>query len=188
MDRAVGRTDFARARRILAVELKEKGLTEREIARVIVQNLGMEHVPPGYNDEYVAKDIRKELERYRAFVREDVKEMIDVELRRLEKLWFVHFKNALIGDVDSTKLCLKIMESKRKLMGLDAPTKIDVNFRAALVQQIMVKAITEAEVRAELGDEYVDDLLREAGLAITRNGEDVEDGIVDAEFTEVNHT
>lgn len=170
-----------RTRRILAVELKEKGLTESEIARVLIQKMGIEHLPPGYDDSYVSKDIRTEMERYRSHVRQDIEHMKDTALRRLERLWFSHYQQALMGDVESTKVCLKIMESQRKLMGLDEPVQVNMDFRATLVQQIVTGRIPLAEARQELGDEYVKDLLRDVSPDVIP----AEDGIVDAEFHDV---
>lgn len=171
-----------RARRILATELKEKGLTENEIARVLVQKMGMENLPPGYDDTYVAKDIRHEMERYRSHVRQDIEHLKDTTLRRLERLWFSHYQNALMGDVDATKVCLKIIESQRKLMGLDEPVQVNMDFRATLVQQIVTGRIPLAEARQELGEEYVKDLLRDVSPDVIP----AEDGIVDAEFVETD--
>jgi hypothetical protein len=57
-------------------------------------------------------------------VREPAEELIRLDLERLDALWGIQYLNAQAGDVQAMAACMKIMERRAKLLGLDAPTRI----------------------------------------------------------------
>lgn len=49
-----------------------------------------------------------------------------VDLARLDKLFHTFWSGALQGDRDDALLCLKVLERKSKMLGLDAPKRVDI--------------------------------------------------------------
>ena len=61
-----------------------------------------------------------------AITREPAEELIKLDLERLDVLWQIQYINAQVGDVQAMAACMKIMERRAKLLGLDAPAKQEV--------------------------------------------------------------
>ena len=96
-----------------AVELRMEGKTFDEIAE-----------EAGYNSRQAAFDaVRRAIT---AIVREPAEELIKLDLERLDKVFGIHYLNAQGGDVAALAACMKIMERRAKLLGLDAPAKQEV--------------------------------------------------------------
>ena len=51
----------------------------------------------------------------------DTDGQVQLELQRLDSLFQPHFDRGLTGDARATLVCLKIMERRARLLGLDAP-------------------------------------------------------------------
>jgi hypothetical protein len=59
-------------------------------------------------------------------LQEPASEIREQERERLDRLASAHYANALRGDVPATQMLLRIMERRARLLGLDAPTKQQV--------------------------------------------------------------
>lgn len=75
-----------------------------------------------------------------------VEELRETELRRLDRLQRAHWSRALDGNVGSSRIVLKCVDTRAKLCGLYAPVKIDARVRSELDAQI--EALME-ELEAE---------------------------------------
>ena len=53
--------------------------------------------------------------------------MRTLELERLDKLWFAMYRQATQGNQGAVDRCIRIMERRAKLLGLDAPTKTELS-------------------------------------------------------------
>jgi hypothetical protein len=53
----------------------------------------------------------------------DVEEQVRLEVQRLDSLFEPHFRRGITGDVRATLVCLKVMERRARLLGLDAPAR-----------------------------------------------------------------
>ena len=60
-------------------------------------------------------------------VTEPAKDVVVMELQRLDVLWGIQYLNAQAGDVGALGACLRIMERRAKLLGLDAPEKRELS-------------------------------------------------------------
>lgn len=78
----------------------------------------------GYNSPQAAYDAVKRS--IAAITREPAEELLKLELERLDVLWGIQYLTAQGGDVQAMAACMKIMERRAKLLGLDAPIKQDV--------------------------------------------------------------
>lgn len=107
------KTIEAKIKAAKALELRMEGKTFQEIADEI-----------GYNSYQAAYDAV--LRAIKSVYIEPAEELIRIETERLDKLWGIQYLNAQAGDVQAMAACMKIMERRAKLLGLDAPVKQDV--------------------------------------------------------------
>ena len=71
----------------------------------------------GYNSKQAAFDaVSREL---RAITREPAEEVLRLDLERLDRMWGVHYLNAQAGDAIALSACMRIMERRAKLLGLE---------------------------------------------------------------------
>ena len=66
-----------------------------------------------------------------AITREPAELLIKLDLERLDVLWQIQYLNAQSGDTVAMTACMKIMERRAKLLGLDAPAKQDLTVTSA---------------------------------------------------------
>jgi hypothetical protein len=93
-----------------ALELRKEGKTFEEIA-----------AETGYSSRQAAYDAVKRA--MSALTREPATELLELELARLDTMWGAHYIKAQRGDVQALAACMRIMERRAKLLGLDAPDK-----------------------------------------------------------------
>lgn len=105
-------TAKAEARRVQALDLRLAGATYRDIS----SRLGVT-VAQSY------KDVQQAL---RDYCQDTAEEVRDQELARLDRLMLAHWQRALNGDHKSTATVLSIMDRRAKILGLDAPAKVDI--------------------------------------------------------------
>ena len=100
----------ARVRAAQALTLRMEGQTFEAIANQL-----------GYAGKQGAYDaVRRSL---REVIREPAEELIQLDLKRLDVLWGIQYLNAQAGDVQAMAACMRIMERRAKLLGLDAQPK-----------------------------------------------------------------
>lgn len=102
----------AAARDTDAVKLRVAGATFQQIA----DQLG--YVDKSHASQAVKRCLKKA-------AREATQEMFELELQRLEDLQVTYWVQARAGDKKAAELCLKIIDRRCKLLGLDAAIKID---------------------------------------------------------------
>lgn len=102
----------AKIRAAKAVALRLEGKTFPEIAKELK-----------YNSQQAAYDAV--MRTLKATQREPADELRKLELERLDVMWPIHFLNAQAGDVQALTACMKVMERRAMLLGLNAPVKVD---------------------------------------------------------------
>ena len=105
-------TATAEARRLQALDLRLAGASYRQIGAT----LGVSHVQ-------AMRDVSKMVSEYAS---EPADEVRNAELARLDKLMLAHWPQATRGDIKSTTMVLQIMDRRARLLGLDAPQRIDI--------------------------------------------------------------
>lgn len=109
-------TAAARVKGARALELRMQGKTFEAIAREL-----------GYAGKQGAyESVKRSID---AITREPAEELIKLDLERLDVLWQIQYLNAQSGDVQAMAACMKIMERRAKLLGLDAPAKVEATGR-----------------------------------------------------------
>ena len=105
------------------VEKKEKALRMRKAGntyRVIGEELGC-------TEQRVWQIVNGELKRINAQCSELAEGMLRLELERLDSLWKETYDTATGGGdkaIPAASVCLKILERRAKMLGIDAPEKI----------------------------------------------------------------
>ena len=107
------------ARKITALErerqsldLRLTGLTYREIGEELK-----------ITEQGAYKAVIRALEKIKDKIEEKAEEVVIIEIQRLDKLFLIAFKKAERGDLSAIDRCLRIMERRAKLLGLDTPSK-----------------------------------------------------------------
>jgi hypothetical protein len=80
----------------------------------------------GISKQAVWMLVKKSLEATRKITGESADLLRELELQRLDKLYLAMNKQAEQGNQGAVDRCIRIMERRSKLVGLDAPTKQDV--------------------------------------------------------------
>lgn len=115
------------------VELRRTGATWEGIAQAV-----------GYSN---AGGAYKAYQRAMARVFDQpVKELRNAELDRLDRLQRAFWKGAVDGNVRSADFILRVIDKRAKLLGLDAPTKIQaevVNYDAGVIDAEIERIIRE---------------------------------------------
>jgi hypothetical protein len=106
-------TVAAKAKAAKALELRMEGKTFDAIAEEL-----------GYAGKQGAYDaVKRSLD---AITREPAESLLRLDLERLDAMWGIHYLNAQAGDVQALAACMKIMERRAKMLGLDAPEKREI--------------------------------------------------------------
>lgn len=98
-------------RRAQALELRRSGMDYREIAA----RLGVSTTLAWRDVQAAVKDI----------IREPAEDVRTLEIERLDRLFEAHYARALNGDHRSTELCLKVMDRRGRMLGIDLPHLVD---------------------------------------------------------------
>jgi len=110
----------AKVKAAKALELRMEGKTFDEIAEEV-----------GYAGRQGAHDAV--IRSLKEITREPAEELLKLDLERLDKMFGVHYLNAQAGDPQALAACMKIMERRAKLLGLDAPVKQEVQQTGGVV-------------------------------------------------------
>ena len=90
----------------------------------------------GYNSKQAAYDaVKRSLD---AITREPAEALLKLDLERLDAMWGIHYLNAQGGDVQALAACMKLMERRARLLGLDAPVKVDSKTEITGKEGVMV--------------------------------------------------
>lgn len=105
----------AKERALKALELRKKGMRYEQIAQQLgYPNRGNAH-----------KAVMKELELLAKECLEEAARVRDLELQRLDALYLVAYAEVEGGNIPAIDRCLRIMERRAKLLGLDAAEKVE---------------------------------------------------------------
>ena len=108
------RLERERRRKVVAANILA-GLTYREIAEALNVSLGT-----------VAGDFRAILKAWQKHYEGDMDRWVKVQLRRLDVMLNALWSKAKDGDETAIDRVLKIMERQARLLGLDAPTDVNL--------------------------------------------------------------
>jgi len=105
-----------------ALDLRKKGFSYTQIGTKL-----------GCARQTACRYVLSELENLADKCREEAARVRDLELQRLDELYLIAYHAISDGnDLAGIDRCLRIMERRAKLLGLDAAQKVDVNGIAEL--------------------------------------------------------
>lgn len=110
-------TIAAKEKAAQALTLRKEGLTFAEIASIA-----------GYNSPQAAHNaVKRAID---ALIREPASELLALESERLDGLWRGAYPAAKAGDTQAIAACLRVMERRARLLGLDAPERVEAKVTA----------------------------------------------------------
>lgn len=102
-------------RRSIAFEMRKKGATYREIGEKL-----------GISTMAACNHVRAVLTELEEQTKEDARDLVKMELYRLDQMLLGLFEKAIAGKETAVDRVLKIMERRARLIGLDAPKRQEV--------------------------------------------------------------
>lgn len=141
--------EISATRRIEAVSLRLAGMTYEQIGERL-----------GVSTAQASRLVKQSLESAENSVAQDMR---DIENARLDRAQSAIWSNVLRGDLKSIDVFLRISTARRKLNGLDAPAKLDVNMT---IREEMNQALADLE-HLVLEGEIVEDSRKELASAET---------------------
>lgn len=111
-----------------AIELRLAGASFRAIAESLGYVDKNGNADPGSAWKAVQRGLA-------ASIREPAHDLITLELERLDGMFLAIYPQARKGILGAVDRCLRIQERRSRLLGLDAPVKIETNWRKAVDQQ-----------------------------------------------------
>lgn len=161
----------ATVRTLRALQLRIAGLSYEDVVDVIRKELP-DSVDDTYDAQECSREVTASLSRYRQNIRERSAEIIELELLRLDQLEMVWLQRALDGEQKAANVVLRIMERRSKYLGLDQPTKIKMtDWRTEVIDLIRSGKITIEQVRKEMGDDVVKQLVESGSLGLPEGRE-----------------
>ena len=121
-----GRREIIAERRVKAFELRKGGASYRQIGRAL-----------GVSEKTAHGDVitrLRELARIEEHVAADVRQL---EVERLDALLMGHWGAATSGDERASRVVLSVLERRARLLGLDAPAKVDERVAGTAIMRIV---------------------------------------------------
>ncbi len=105
---------LAAERRIRAMELRRDGKSYSKIGEEL-----------GCSATRAHKIVTEELQKVRDKLTEETSEVKTLELQRLDELFVIAFERAEAGNLSAIDRCIRLMERRARLLGLDMPEKME---------------------------------------------------------------
>lgn len=94
----------------------------------------------GITKAAVFKAVTSGMARVELKIQEDTAKLREIELQRLDELWKTSYPVALAGGGGAIATCLKIVEMRSKLLGLDMPEKKNPNADEPMVLRVVYES------------------------------------------------
>jgi len=135
-------------RREFAVALRAAGANFQEIADQIRDEFDPEDIPEGYDAASASRDVGVVLDQMYAEMGDHMRVMRMTQMARYESIIRANWPKAMRGDLGATDRVLKAMKDENRMLGLDAPQRIDMR-----VQQVdqRIEQLINALGSGELG-------------------------------------
>ena len=140
-------------RRAHVWERRLKGFSYDAIAREMREQFSPSALPKGWGPKTVYNDCAAILAQVSNEYRETAAEMVGVELGRFDELLNAVWDNAKSGDLRAVETALNISRDRRKMMGLDNPDRIQVDWRFQVADLLQKGTIRPEDVVTEFGEE-----------------------------------
>lgn len=140
-------------RRAQIWERRLKGFSYDAIYRDMLRTFGPDQLPENWSPKQVYTDCAAVLAQVQNEYRETAAEMVGVELGRFDELLAGIWPMAVSGDLQAIDRALDISKERRKMMGLDNPDRIQIDWRFQVADLLQKGTIRPEDVVAEFGEE-----------------------------------
>lgn len=106
----------------------------------------------GVHQSTISRDCKALDAEYQRQAAADIATEKGIELARCERLIQAHWRDALAGKWLATDRVLAVMQHKAKILGLEAPTKIDITHE---VRQAAIELGLDPDEAVRIADDYV---------------------------------
>lgn len=134
-------------------EMRLRGYSYEAISREMVRQFGPDALPDNWGPKYVYSDCAAVLTQINNEYKETAAEMVDIELNRFDQLLAAVWENAMAGDTNAISKVLEISRERRKMLGLDNPELIRIDWRVQVADLLERGTIKPQDVVAEFGEE-----------------------------------
>ena len=149
-------------RRQTIMELRKSGATYAQILTAMKAKYGADNLPKNYDERGVHTDMRREILRLRQTTALDAVEVVQLELERLNNIFFGIWTEATHGNFNAIDRALKIMVRMAELQGVITPLVID--WRMEVLALLQAGTVTAAMVTEELGVDLARELFESVGI------------------------
>jgi len=165
-------------RREYVVAMRTAGATFRQIADQAIVKFGVENLPGSWGERYAHRDMAAVLEQMYKGMSSDLRAYAFVQVNRYESLIRSLWPKAVKNDLGHVDRVLKAMQGMNKLMGLDAPQKLDVRVEQIDTRIEQLMATIEGQPVAQLAAGREEEAPGKAGA----KGFGSDDAVVEGSF------
>lgn len=140
-------------RRAHVWERRLKGFSYEAIYRDMLDTFSRDVLPKDWSPKKVYADCSAILVRIQDEYKETAAEMVDIELGRFDELLSAVWPMAKAGDLNAVEKALAISRERRKMMGLDNPDRIQIDWRFQVADLLQKGTIRPEDVVKEFGEE-----------------------------------
>jgi hypothetical protein len=131
-----------------------RGKSFEEIHYFLITNYSSQ-LPKDYSLKDVQKDLSSALNKLQPAYLETAAELVQIEAHRFDVMLNSIWDKVTNGDVKAVDAALSISRERRKMLGLDEPDKIQVDWKVTLAQLIQSGDITPADIVKDFGEEVL---------------------------------
>ena len=140
-------------RRALVWERRLRGFSYDAIYRDMLDTYSRDALPKDWSPRKVYADCSAVLVKVQDEYKETAAEMVDIELGRFDELLSSIWPAATSGDLAAIDRALAISKERRKMMGLDDPERISIDWRFQVADLLQKGTIRPEDVVAEFGED-----------------------------------
>ncbi len=140
-------------RRAMVWEYRLRGFSYKAIAKLLHEKLPPGSLPKQYSAKQVYADCVGVLAELRNEYKETAIEMVEIEASRFDKMQEGIWERAEGGDIAAINAVLAISKERRKMLGLDDPNRIKVDWRIELVELVRGGLVKPEEILLTFGEE-----------------------------------
>lgn len=140
-------------RRAAVWELRLRGYDYTQIHAELVRRYTQAALPSGYGPKQVRRDCSDILVDVRNEYAETAAEMVQIEAARFDTMLAAVWDAAVGGDGPAIDRALAISRERRKMLGLDDPDSLRVDWRIEIAHLIESGDIKPEDVAYQLGEE-----------------------------------
>jgi len=146
-------------RKLKALELRKEGNTFQQIGDAL-----------GISKQNAHKHVMTALTAMNEQIAAEAEVMRTLELERLDKLWFAMYRQATQGNQGAVDRCIRIMERRAKLLGLDAAERMKLEHETITPPEPIAMTLPAYAIAPSFGNVYRDILSRNNSEYVFKGG------------------